>query len=429
MNYKETLDWLFNQLPMYQRQGKAAYKANLDNTLDLDDYFDHPHRKFKSIHVAGTNGKGSVSHMLASVLYESGYKVGLYTSPHLKDFRERIKVNGTMVSEEFVVQFVHDHQNKFKEIQPSFFEMTVAMAFDYFEKQKVDVAIVEVGMGGRLDSTNIIDPDLSIITNIGLDHTAFLGNTLEEIAHEKAGIIKNNIPVIIGQNQLETKSVFEKIAKNENTTLYFADEYYQIDYEMLSLDNKQVFNIKSDEVIIFDKLKLDLLGIYQKKNILTVLKAIDLLVEQDYKIDKNSMYSGLSSVISNTGLMGRWQILDVNPLVICDTGHNQEGISSIIDQIKKTPHKDLHIVFGVVDDKNIDRILDLLPRNAKYYFAKAKIPRALDQEILKEKAKKYNLLGDSYSNVTDALKNAKKNAGLNDLIFIGGSTFVVAEVV
>jgi len=429
MNYKETLDWLFNQLPMYQRQGKAAYKANLDNTLELDNYFDHPHRKFKSIHVAGTNGKGSVSHMLASVLYESGYKVGLYTSPHLKDFRERIKVNGTMVSEEFVVQFVHDHQNKFKEIQPSFFEMTVAMAFDYFEKQKVDVAIVEVGMGGRLDSTNIINPDISVITNIGLDHTAFLGNTLEEIAHEKAGIIKNNIPVIIGQNQPETKPVFEKIAKSKNTTLYFADEYYQIDYEMLSLDNKQVFNIKSNDKIVFDKLKLDLLGIYQKKNILTVLKAIDLLVDLDYKIDKNTIYKGLSETIQNTGLKGRWQILDVNPLVICDTGHNQDGITLIVNQINKTPHKNLHIVFGVVDDKNIDRILDLLPQNARYYFTKAKIPRALDQKILKEKAKKYNLLGDSYGNVTDAVKNAKKNAGLNDLIFIGGSTFVVAEVV
>ncbi|HAF28969.1 MAG TPA: dihydrofolate synthase [Bacteroidales bacterium] len=429
MNYQETLNWLFDQLPMYQRQGKAAYKANLDNTLDLDKYFNHPHRKFRSIHVAGTNGKGSVSHMLASVLQESGYKVGLYTSPHLKDFRERIRVNGKMVSEDFVVHFVEDHHKKFEEIKPSFFEMTVAMAFDYFEKENIDVAVVEVGMGGRLDSTNIIQPDLSIITNIGLDHTAFLGNSLAEIAIEKAGIIKKNIPVIVGETQEETKQVFKKVAEDRQAEIYFADQYYSIDYEMLSVDNKQVFNVKNDSGICYLDLKLDLLGKYQARNVLTVLRSIDLLIQLAYVIDRKNIYAALESVINNTGLLGRWQILGVNPTIICDTGHNLEGMTYVIDQIKQTPYKNLHLVFGVVDDKNIDKILEILPQKAHYYFTKADIPRALNQNLLKEKANKYGLMGESYEKVEEALQNAKKNATHNDLIFIGGSTFVVAEVV
>ncbi|MBI9054572.1 MAG: bifunctional folylpolyglutamate synthase/dihydrofolate synthase [Bacteroidales bacterium] len=429
MNYKETLDWLFNQLPMYQRQGKAAYKADLDNTLELDKYFGHPHKKFKSIHIAGTNGKGSVSHMLASVLQESGYKVGLYTSPHLKDFRERIKINGEMISEEFVVDFVRKHSSKFEEIKPSFFEMTVAMAFDYFAKEKIDVAVVEVGMGGRLDSTNIILPELSIITNIGLDHTVFLGDTLEKVAYEKAGIIKKNTSAIIGETQKETKDVFNQIAQENSSEIFFADKLFSIDYEMLSMDNKQVFNIKSNNQIVYENLKLDLLGSYQKKNVISVLKGIDLLAEKDFEINKESVFRGLSNVIKNTGLMGRWQILGVNPLTICDTGHNQEGMSLVIKQINQTPHKDLHFVLGVVDDKDLAKILKLLPKTAKYYFTKAQIPRALDHDLLKNKAENWNLKGDSYKSVQEALKNAKKNAGLNDLIFIGGSTFVVAEVV
>lgn len=429
MNYQETLDWLFSQLPMYQRQGKAAYKADLNNTLDLDKYFGHPHRKFKSIHVAGTNGKGSTSHMLASVLQESGYKVGLYTSPHLKDFRERIRINGQMISEDFVVRFIEDHHLKFEEIKPSFFEMTVSMAFDYFAKENIDIAIVEVGMGGRLDSTNIIDPDISIITNIGFDHTAFLGNSLPEIAKEKAGIIKKETPVVIGETHSETEPVFRNFAKEKTAEIYFADKYYLCDYGMLSIDNKQVFNIKKDDKIIYQDLKLDLLGIYQKKNLLTVLRSVDLLIEKEYKITIKTLYKGLENVSKNTVLQGRWQLLGNNPTMVCDTAHNLDGIKFVVNQIKQTPYKNLHIVFGVVDDKNIDSILNIMPTKAEYYFAKANIPRALDQKILKEKANNYGLIGNEYKNVEEALKKAKKNAGINDLIFIGGSTFVVAEVV
>lgn len=429
MNYKETLNWLFEQLPMYQRQGKAAYKADLNNTLELDKYFNYPHKQFKTIHVAGTNGKGSVSHMLASVLQEAGYKVGLYTSPHLKDFRERIKINGLMVSEDFVVNFVERHSAKFEEIQPSFFEMTVAMAFDYFAKENIDIAVVEVGMGGRLDSTNIILPELSIITNIGKDHTAFLGDTLDKIASEKAGIIKERVPVVIGETHIETEKVFIETAKAKESSICFADQEYKIDYAMLSTDNNQLFNVIQGDIIKYENLKLDLLGGYQVKNIITVLKAIDLLKERMFNLSIEDIYKGLENVIKNTGLKGRWQILNLKPLIICDTGHNLEGITYILEQIKQTAHKNLHIVFGVVDDKNIDKILELLPVNAKYYFTNAKIPRALNKDLLKEKAQKFNLNGETYISVEKALKNAKKNADVNDLIFIGGSTFVVAEVV
>ncbi len=429
MNYQETLDWLFSQLPMYQRQGKAAYKADLNNTLELDKYFSHPHRNFKSIHVAGTNGKGSVSHMLASVLQESGYKVGLYTSPHLKDFRERIRINGEMVSEDFVVKFIEDHKLKFEEIHPSFFEMTVAMAFDYFAKENIDIAVVEVGMGGRLDSTNIIQPDLSIITNIGFDHTAFLGNSLSDIAGEKAGIIKNKIPVVIGETNKETQPVFDSKAKEMKSPIYFADQYYQADYSMLTMDSKQSFNIKKDGKSIYNDLKLDLLGSYQKKNLFTVLQSLTILKDLNYSISYESMYAGLKNVSKNTGLRGRWDILENNPMLVCDTAHNKEGLTYVIEQIKQTAYENLHMVFGVVDDKNIDAILGLLPKDAHYYFTKANIPRALDQNILKSKAEKYNLMGDDFKDVASALRNAKKNAGFNDLIFIGGSTFVVAEVV
>jgi dihydrofolate synthase / folylpolyglutamate synthase len=429
MNYQETLKWLFSQLPMYQRQGKAAYKADLINTLDLDQYFNHPHRKFKSIHIAGTNGKGSVSHMLASVLQESGYKVGLYTSPHLKDFRERIRINGEMVSENFVVEFIEAHHRKFEEMKPSFFEMTVAMAFDYFAKEKIDIAVVETGMGGRLDSTNIVSPDLSIITNIGLDHTAFLGNTIPEVAIEKAGIIKKGVPVIIGESQEETKSVFEEFASKSNSKIYYADQYYNSDYSMLTTDNKQLFNIKHENNIVYADLSLDLNGLYQKKNLITALRTIDLLNELEYIIEEPQIYKGLANVVNNTGLKGRWQILAYNPTIVCDTGHNLEGMTLVLDQIKQTPYEKLHIVFGVVDDKNIEKLLRILPKDAEYYFTKADIPRSLDQNILKEKANKAGLNGKSFEKVDQALKIAKKNAGVNDLIFIGGSTFVVAEII
>lgn len=429
MTYKETLDWLFSQLPMYQRQGKAAYKADLNNTLELDKYFNHPHKKFKSIHVAGTNGKGSVSHMIASVLQESGYKVGLYTSPHLRDFKERIKINGEMISENFVISFVKEHQLKFEEIKPSFFEMTVAMAIDYFAQENIDIAVVEVGMGGRLDSTNIISPELSVITNIGFDHTAFLGNTLPEIAREKAGIIKKDIPVVIGETHIETKKVFTETAQNKKAEIVFADQKYEANYAMLSLDNKQILNISENNEIKYPDLKLDLLGYYQLKNIKTVLAAFDILKDRFNEMTNETIYCGLERVVKNTGLLGRWQILNNNPLTICDTGHNLEGMRLIVDQINQTAYKNLHFVFGVVDDKNIDKILEILPKEADYYFTKAKIPRALDQKILKERAKKYKLKGSDYENVEIAFDKAKKNASDNDLIFIGGSTFVVAEVV
>ncbi len=429
MTYRETLKWLFEQLPMYQRDGKAAYKDNLDNTLALDEYFHHPHKKFQSIHVAGTNGKGSVSHMLASVLQEAGYKVGLYTSPHLKDFRERIKINGQMIPENDVVDFFDQHKEIFETIQPSFFEMTVALAFDYFAQKQIDIAVVEVGMGGRLDSTNIIQPELSVITNIGFDHTQFLGDTLEKIAKEKAGIIKERTPVVVGETQPETEPVFLATAQQKKSEVYFADQNYFIDYAMQSVDFKPVFNIKDVKgSIVFRDLKMDLSGAYQQKNLLTALTVIKQLQRSGVKIHESDIYEGLGNVVENTGLLGRWQVLNNKPFIIADTGHNTEGINYIFEQIKQTPHKHLHVVFGVVNDKNIEKVLGMLPREATYYFTRANIPRALDEKVLAEKAKLAGLTGETYPDVQIALAGAKKNAGDNDLIFIGGSTFVVAEV-
>jgi len=428
MNYNETLEWLFGQLPMYQREGKAAYKANLDNTIALDKYFDSPHKNFKSIHIAGTNGKGSVSHMLASILQEAGYKVGLYTSPHLKDFRERIRINGEMIPKEEVIGFVANHFKIFNNIKSSFFEMTVAMAFDYFNRNKIDIAVVEVGMGGRLDSTNIINPELSVITNIGLDHVAFLGDTIEKIAQEKAGIIKENIPVVIGESQDDAEKVFKDTANSKNTSIIFADKKYKIDYTFFTPDNYQVFNIyNNSDKLIYENLKLDLLGWYQKKNIITVIAAINILIEKGLNINDINIFRGILKTKENTNLLGRWQILQYNPTIVCDTGHNTDGIKTLMEQIEGTPYENLHIILGFVNDKNIDEILKLLPQKAKYYFTKASIPRALDQEILAEKAKKNYLKGNVYKNVLEAKKNAKKNAGPNDLIFIGGSTFIVAD--
>ena len=428
MNYNETLEWLFSQLPMYQREGKAAYKANLDNTIALDKYFDSPHKNFKSIHIAGTNGKGSVSHMLASILQEAGYKVGLYTSPHLKDFRERIRINGEMIPKDEVVGFVANHSEIFSNIKSSFFEMTVAMAFDYFNRNKIDIAVVEVGMGGRLDSTNIINPELSVITNIGLDHVAFLGDTIEKIAQEKAGIIKENIPVVIGESQDDAEKVFKDTANSKNTGIIFADKKYKIDYTFFTPDNYQVFNIyNNSDKLIYENLKLDLLGWYQKKNIITVIAAINILIEKGLNINDINIFQGILKTKENTNLLGRWQILQYNPTIVCDTGHNTDGIKTLMEQIEGTPYENLHIILGFVNDKNVDEILKLLPQKAKYYFTKASIPRALDQEILAEKAKKNYLKGNVYKNVLEAKKNAKKNAGPNDLIFIGGSTFIVAD--
>ncbi|MCZ4694346.1 bifunctional folylpolyglutamate synthase/dihydrofolate synthase [Ancylomarina euxinus] len=428
MNYQETINYLFNQLPMFQRTGKAAYKANLDTTLALDAYFEHPHHNFKCIHVAGTNGKGSVSHTLASVLQSAGYKVGLYTSPHLRDFRERVKINGEMIPENSVVDFVASHKHKFEELSPSFFEMTVALAFDYFAKEKVDIAVIEVGLGGRLDSTNIIDPILTVITNISFDHTSLLGNSIPVIAGEKAGIIKNKIPVVIGEKQDESQDVFIERARPLSAPILFAED----EFEVVSTDlyeNYRHLVFKDVNLENEISLKSDLLGIYQVKNIRTALVALGQLNQMGFNLSEEIIKDGISRIVEQTSLLGRWQRLCNNPRIICDTGHNVAGVSEILKQLDSLKFENLHMVIGMVDDKEIDGILSLLPKNANYYFTKASIPRALNEEILKEKAEKFQLKGKTYKTVSDALNAAKNRAGNSDLIFVGGSTFVVAEVV
>lgn len=404
MNYQQTLDYLFSQLPMFQRVGASAYKVDLSNTIKLCNLLNNPQKNFKSIHVAGTNGKGSTSHMLASILQEAGYKVGLYTSPHLIDFRERIKVNGKMISEQFVVDFVKEYKEKFEQIELSFFEWTVGLAFHYFSIQNIDVAVVETGLGGRLDSTNIITPKLSIITNIGKDHVQFLGDTLDKIANEKAGIIKKNIPVIIGETQKETEQVFISKAKKSNSEIFFADQ------------------------LIKDVLACDLKGGYQTKNIKTVLASVVQMQQLGFLIDEQNIKNGLLNVVKNTGLMGRWQTLSNNPTVICDTGHNEAGIKEVVNQLSTLKYNTLHIVLGAVNDKEIDSILKLLPKNAVYYFCQAKIPRALDVNELEQKASNYQLKGKKYNSVQSAFIEAKNQAKEDDVVFVGGSTFVVAEV-
>ncbi len=430
MNYTETLDFLFTRLPMFQRNGPAAYKNSLENTLLLDEFYGHPHRQFKTIHVAGTNGKGSVSHMLAAILQTAEYKTGLYTSPHLKDFRERIRINGEMIPENEVIKWVGNYNLKNEKwmLEPSFFELTVAMAFDYFAQQKVDVAVIEVGLGGRLDSTNIINPEVSIITNIGLDHTDLLGNTIEKIATEKAGIIKNSVPVVIGTTQTETTPVFESVAKEKRTKIFYADQEFKAEYSLIGIDGKQIFNIKKNGAIVYPDLKLDLNGTYQRNNLPAVLKTVELLDSKGLKIQKKHVFKGLLNTMSLTGLRGRWQIIGYNPLIVCDTGHNEDGIKQVVHQLKNTPFKKLHIVFGTVGDKNPEPVLKLLPQNATYYFTKADIPRALNEKELMLKAAEFGLNGKSFEKVKNAFDAARNNAGFNDLIFVGGSTFVVAEI-
>jgi len=428
MNYQETINYLFSQLPMFQRTGKAAYKANLDTTLALDAYFEHPHKKFKCIHVAGTNGKGSVSHTLASVLQSAGYKVGLYTSPHLRDFRERVKINGEMISEEAVVDFVALHKVKFEELAPSFFEMTVALAFDHFAKEEVDVAVIEVGLGGRLDSTNIIDPLLSIITNISFDHTSLLGNSIPVIAGEKAGIIKPGVPIVIGEKHEETEPVFIEKAKAQSAPIAFAEDAFELVHTELKANKRNISFKRVDskgEII----LESDLLGVYQIKNIKTALLAIDQLNKIGFNLSEEIVKDGISKIVAQTSLLGRWQLLNETPRIICDTGHNVAGVKEILKQLNSLQFDNLHMVIGMVDDKDIDEVLSMLPKSAKYYFTRASIPRALDQEILKEKASKFQLEGNTYQNVEDALLAAKNESVVEDLVFVGGSTFVVAEVV
>ena len=411
---------------MFQRIGKAAYKADLGNTLQLDEYFNNPHKHFKSIHVAGTNGKGSTSHMLASILQCAGYKVGLYTSPHLKDFRERIKINGEMIPENKVVEFVSKHKILFEQMKPSFFEMTVALAFDYFAKEKIDIAVVEVGLGGRLDSTNIITPLLSVITNIGFDHTDLLGDTLPKIACEKAGIIKDGVPVVVSQFQPEVSQVFTDKANETKSELIFAEQQYKVE----KIEYSDVFqSITINHQGVLNAWDLDLMGSYQKYNLAGVLASIDALNKVGLSISIDNIATGLKVVQKATGLMGRWQKLQESPKVFCDTGHNVDGITQVLEQIHRIPHQQLHMVIGMVGDKNIDGMLALLPPNAIYYFTKASIPRALDHIELQQRASRFGLKGNAYSTINEALTNAKSNAYSDDLIFVGGSTFVVAEVV
>jgi dihydrofolate synthase/folylpolyglutamate synthase len=426
MNYTETLDYLYSQLPMFQRIGSAAYKANLDNTITICKLLDNPENKFRSIHIAGTNGKGSTSHLLASVLQSAGLKVGLYTSPHLKDFRERIKINGNYIPEQYIVDFVKKYKSDFENIQPSFFEMTVGLAFDYFADQKVDIAVIEVGLGGRLDSTNVIRPELSIITNISFDHTVLLGDTLEKIATEKAGIIKKEIPVVIGESQTEVKSIFNERANQLSSSIVFADEKYKALNVHHSVGAKLFLSM---DIGKYTNLQSELLGLYQQKNIGTVLCAIDALNSKGFNLSEAMIRDGIKNVITQTGLLGRWQILSKQPLVIADTGHNEAGIKEVLLQIKQTPHDQLHFVLGMVNDKDISKILQLLPKNAAYYYCKAQIPRALNAEELAAQAVTAGLKGHTYSSVAEALIAAKKNAKPNDLVFVGGSTFTVAEVV
>lgn len=402
MTYQQTLDWMFAQLPMYQHEGRTAFKKDLTNIITFSKELNYPERKFKSIHVGGTNGKGSTSHMIASIMQEAGYKVGLYTSPHLKNFTERIRINGNEISKRKVSSFISENKLFLEKQRLSFFEMTVGLAFNYFANEKVDIAVIEVGLGGRLDSTNIITPEVSVITNIGLDHTQFLGETLPEIANEKAGIIKKNIPVIIGEEQSEVKSVFQDKAIENNSKIFFAS------------DADRSYNS-------------DLLGDYQKLNTKTAVAAI--LQLKDFKISKQDILDGLLNVVKNTNLKGRWQVLQENPNVICDTAHNKEGLSVVLNQLKKEVSKKLHIVLGVVSDKDLESILPLFPKDAKYYFCKPNIPRGLSEEVLKEKAKQFELEGQTFSNVKKAFRKSLSNANQQDTIYVGGSTFVVAEII
>lgn len=403
MNYPETIDYLFQKLPIYQRTGKIAYKADIGNIIKASEILGNPHLNLKSVHIAGTNGKGSTAHMIASILQEAGYKVGLYTSPHLKDFRERIKINGKMISKETVVDFVQEYKTDFEKIEMSFFEFTVAMAFHYFSEKKVDIAIIETGLGGRLDSTNIINPLVSVITNIGFDHTSLLGNTIKEIAIEKAGIIKKDTPVIIGRKQKESEDICIRKSQENNSEITFCSG--KINHQT------------------------DLKGNYQSENVRTTLFSIKEIQKQGFTISEENIKNGLMSVIKNTSLLGRWQILQKEPLIICDSAHNEDGIKEVVKQLSEIDYRELHFILGTVNDKNIDNILGLLPKKARYYFCQANIPRSLEKEKLQSKSERYGLSGEVCNSVSQALQTAKKNAEKEDCIFVGGSTFVVAEII
>ena len=408
MIYNDTLDYLYNSVPMFQQVGSKAYKEGLENTLALDEHFNHPHRSFRSIHIAGTNGKGSCSHTLAAILQEAGYRVGLYTSPHLVDFRERIRINGQPIPERYVIEFVEKEKEFFKPLHPSFFELTTAMAFRYFADEKVDVAVIEVGLGGRLDCTNIIRPDLCVITNISFDHTQFLGNTLALIANEKAGIIKEGVPVVIGETTPETYPVFAEKARTMKAPIFFAEEE------------------KQEEA--YPHLNNELKGLYQQKNQRTILTAISLLKKAGYRIDDTAVYNGFAHVCELTGLMGRWQKLQDSPTLICDTGHNVGGMTYIAQQLKEQSYCKLHIVIGMVNDKDISGVLALLPKEATYYFTKASVKRALPEQKLQQMAMQMGLTGNCYPDVPEAVRAAQKNSLPEDFIFVGGSSFIVADL-
>ncbi|MEO6499527.1 MAG: folylpolyglutamate synthase/dihydrofolate synthase family protein [Mucilaginibacter sp.] len=440
MNYATTLEYLYTQLPMFTRIGSAALKNNLDNTYALCALLENPQHKFKSVHVAGTNGKGSSSHMLAAILQTAGYKTGLYTSPHLKDFRERIRVNGKMIAEQTVVDFVALHKNSFETIQPSFFEMTVALAFDIFAKEKADIAVIEVGLGGRLDSTNVISPLLSLITNIGWDHTNLLGETLPLIAGEKAGIIKPGTPVIISERQDEVSEVFIAKANKQNAPIVFASDDWEVEELMAHsswlIDEDLLTNTPVKNLIATYKknnttlpLQIDLTGSYQYKNIKGVLAAVKELRQQGYTITDTHIQTAMQHVKTLTGLHGRWEILGNSPLTICDTGHNPDGIQEVLKNIAAVEYKHLHFVIGMVNDKDISKVLAMLPANATYYFCKPDIPRGLEAEDLKQQAEGFGLRGEAYLSVKVAFLAARGNARIDDLVFVGGSTFVVAEII
>jgi dihydrofolate synthase/folylpolyglutamate synthase len=424
MNYQQTLDYLYATLPVFQRIGAAAYKNDLLNTLALCKALGDPQNKFKSIHIAGTNGKGSSSHMIASILQSAGYKTGLYTSPHLKEFTERIKIDGKEVEQEFVVGFVERMKPVLEEIHPSFFETTVAMAFDYFAIEKVDFAVIEVGLGGRLDSTNVITPLVSLITNISYDHTDLLGDTLPKIAAEKAGIIKPKIPVVISERQPGVEHIFIKKAADEGSPISFASDLYQLD----AMDSPGVYHVYRDGKETLKDLECELKGIYQRKNIPGVLMTVDKLREQGYTLSDEAVRKGVARVVSLTGLKGRWQRLDEHPLVVCDIGHNEDGIRVVVQQIQRLSYEKLFIIFGMVKEKDSTSVLRLLPQEADYFFCQAKIPRAMPAIELAAKAKAAGLTGRVVEDVNEALRQAKAKATRNDFIFIGGSTFVVAEI-
>ena len=427
MDYQETVEYIFRALPMFQREGAAAYKDNLDNSHALDLYDGSPHTSYPTVHVGGTNGKGSVAHMLAAILQSSGYKVGLYTSPHLCDFRERIRVNGRAISQQAVVEYVDSHLDYFEEIRPSFFEMSTAMAFWYFQQQQVDVAVIEVGMGGRLDSTNIIRPEVSVITNIGLEHTQFLGDTLEKIATEKSGIVKPSTPVVFGQVVYATKGVFLDAARKNHAPFTFAEEAWNCVSQQVTPDAKQHFVLtrrQQEETVNID---CDLLGYYQRYNIVTVLATVDVLMKAGYHISPKTILEGIAHTQHLTGLYGRWQKLADKPLVMCDTAHNAEGIKEVMPSLLALPAKSLRLVIGIVKDKDLSRILPLFPKNAVYYYTQAAVPRALPATELRDKALDFGLTGNTYDSVAKAVEAARADAAPEDVIYIGGSTFTVGE--